>query len=149
MKKTHKHGLFSLAIYHIGLEKIEGSWRWTRNSTLVFDPSLCYANEPNGQSLCGCFVFNVGVFGGGPVVTDVPCTTLLHIICELWTFGFFKPIRINWYWRKHSSLKEIYPATIWFTQLVKIYIFSSKSEYFLKCLYSNFQTTLKLFTDVK
>lgn len=82
--KKPKHGLFSLAIYHFGLEKIEGSWRWTRDSTLVFDPSLCYANEPNGQSLlCGCFVFNVGVFGGRPVVADVPCTTLLHIICEL------------------------------------------------------------------
>lgn len=63
----------------------------------------------------------------------------------MWIVNFWlnKPIRINWYWRKHSSLKKIYPATIWFTQLVKIYIFSSKSEYFLKCLYSNFQTTLK------
>lgn len=69
----------------------------------------------------------------------------------MWIVNFWltKPIRINWYWRKHCSLKEIYPATIWFTQLVKIHIFSSKSEYFLKCLYSNFQTTLKLFTDVK
>lgn len=146
MKK--KHGLFSLPIYHIGLEKIEGSWRWTRDRTLVFDPSLGFANEPNGQSLlCGCFVFNVGVFGGRPVA-DVPCTTTPYY---MWIVNFWlnKPIRINWYWRKHSSVKEIYPATIWFTQLVKIYIFSSKSEYFLKCLYSYFQTTLKLFTDVK
>lgn len=77
---------FSLAIYHIGLEKIEGSWRWTRDSTLVFDPSLWYANEPNGQSLlCSCFVFNAGVFGGRPVVADVlaPSYSILYVNYEL------------------------------------------------------------------
>lgn len=51
----------SLAAYHIGLEKIEGRWEWTRDSTVVFDPSLWNANEPNGQSvsppeLCGAFL---------------------------------------------------------------------------------------------
>lgn len=51
----------SLAAYHIGLEKIEGRWEWTRDNTLVFDPSLWNANEPNDQSvsppeLCGVFL---------------------------------------------------------------------------------------------
>lgn len=75
-------------MYHIGLEKIEGSWRWTRDNTLVFDQNLWCAYEPNGQSLiqpelCGGFVSNVGTSSGMLGVADVSCSTLLHFICEL------------------------------------------------------------------
>lgn len=75
-----------LAIYQIGLEKTKGSWRWTRNNTLVFDPSLWHASEPNGQhssppELCGGFC----KCGGKPGIFDVPCNTPYRFICEYWT----------------------------------------------------------------
>lgn len=77
----------SLAAYHIGLEKIEGRWEWTRDSTLVFDPSLWNANEPNGQSVsppesCGAF-FRGSDINGMPGVADVPCCIPFHFGCEL------------------------------------------------------------------
>lgn len=75
-----------LAIYQIGLEKTKGSWRWTRNNTLVFDQSLWHASEPNGQNssppeLCGGFC----KCGGKPGIFDVPCNTPYRFICEYWT----------------------------------------------------------------
>lgn len=77
----------SLAAYHIGLEKIEGRWEWTRDSTLVFDPSLWNANEPNGQSVsppesCGAF-FRGSDINGMPGIADVPCCIPFHFGCEL------------------------------------------------------------------
>lgn len=64
----------SLAAYHIGLEKIEGRWEWTRDSTLVFDPSLWNANEPNGLSV---FLHpnHVGLFLGDQI--SMECLVLL------------------------------------------------------------------------
>nr|XP_034306078.1 C-type lectin domain family 4 member A-like [Crassostrea gigas] len=84
-KKLHALSTFVLqdTIYQIGLEKTKGSWRWTRNNTLVFDPSLWHASEPNGQhssppELCGGFC----KCGGKPGIFDVPCNTPYRFICE-------------------------------------------------------------------
>eukprot|EP00105_Crassostrea_gigas_P009897 XP_011425005.1 PREDICTED: C-type lectin domain family 4 member E [Crassostrea gigas] len=88
-EKLHAFSEFATkyTAYHIGLEKIEGRWEWTRDSTLVFDPSLWNANEPNGQSasppeLCGAF-FRGSDINGMPGVADVPCCIPFHFVCEL------------------------------------------------------------------
>ncbi|XP_052678325.1 uncharacterized protein LOC128159309 [Crassostrea angulata] len=84
-EKLHALSTFVLqkTLYQIGLEKTEGNWRWTRDNTLVFDPSLWYTNEPNGQNssppeLCGGFC----KCGGKPGIFDVPCNTPYPFICE-------------------------------------------------------------------
>lgn len=77
-------GLLSINRYYwIGLEMKDG-WKWTRNSSLVFNESLWFPGEPNSRKqLCGSFLYRyvdevltTGIF-------DNLCSSESMYICEL------------------------------------------------------------------
>lgn len=73
-----------LGFYWIGLERKKDGWKWTSNSSLVFDKSLWFPGEPNSrQQLCGSFLYRYinGVLTPG--IFDSKCSMGSKYICEL------------------------------------------------------------------